>query len=171
MKITWFMVPEIWSMTDMNFFIVGPFLHFNRPPPPNNSENQNFEKMKKTPGDITILHKSIINDHHMMYGSCDHIFVILNYFFFFYPTNNSNNQNFEKIKKPSGDHLTQVYQKKHVHMLYFSWDIASDRCKCYFSFWFSKNSKLFLKMREHLEISFSTCVAKIMIRQCMVPEI
>ena len=39
------------------------------PPPPKNPENQNFEKIKKTPGDIIILHKCTINDNHMMYGS------------------------------------------------------------------------------------------------------
>ena len=46
-------------MTDINFFIVGHFctLTPHPPLPPNNSENQNFEKMKETPGDITILHK------------------------------------------------------------------------------------------------------------------
>ena len=32
-------------------------------------ENQHFEKMKKTPEDITILQMYIINDSHMMYGS------------------------------------------------------------------------------------------------------
>ena len=37
--------------------------------PPKNPENQNFEKIKKTPGDIIILHKCTINDNHMMYGS------------------------------------------------------------------------------------------------------
>ena len=39
--------------------------------PPNNSKNQNFEKLKKTPGDIIILHMCTINDNHMMYGSWD----------------------------------------------------------------------------------------------------
>ena len=39
--------------------------------PPNNPKNQNFEKMKKMPGDIIILHKCTINDNHMMYGSSD----------------------------------------------------------------------------------------------------
>ena len=41
--------------TNDNHILHGPFL----PPslPPNNPENQNFEKMKKTPGDIIILHK------------------------------------------------------------------------------------------------------------------
>ena len=38
---------------------------------PNDQEKQNFEKMKKVPGDIIILHMSTINDNHMMYGSCD----------------------------------------------------------------------------------------------------
>ena len=35
----------------------------------NNLENQNFEKMKKTPADIIILHLCAINDNYMMYGS------------------------------------------------------------------------------------------------------
>ena len=30
--------------------------------PPNDPENQNFEKMKKTPGDIVFLHISAINE-------------------------------------------------------------------------------------------------------------
>ena len=34
------------------------FLPFD---PPNNPKNQNFEKMKQTPGDIIILHMSTIN--------------------------------------------------------------------------------------------------------------
>ena len=38
---------------------------------PNNQKNQNFEKMKKTPGGIIILHIHTINDNHMMYGSSD----------------------------------------------------------------------------------------------------
>ena len=38
------------------------------PPPPNNPENQNFEKMKKPPGDIIILQMCTIHDIHMMYG-------------------------------------------------------------------------------------------------------
>ena len=55
---------------------------------PNNLKNQNFEKMKKTTGDI-ILYMPIINDNYMMYGSCDKerdgqiFFVILGYFLLF----------------------------------------------------------------------------------------
>ena len=48
------------------FVILGHFLPFD---PPKNSKNQNFEKMKKMPGDIMILHLSTTNDNHMMKGS------------------------------------------------------------------------------------------------------
>ena len=44
------------------------FLHFY---PPNNPKNQNFDKMKKIPGDIIILNTCTINDNHMRYGSLD----------------------------------------------------------------------------------------------------
>ena len=50
------------------FVILGRFLSFY---PPNNPKNQNFEKIKKPPGDIIILHMCTINDSHMMYGSWD----------------------------------------------------------------------------------------------------
>ena len=50
-----------------NFFVIldyfSPFFLYNNP------KNQNFEKMKKTFGDIIILHKCTINDNRMMHGS------------------------------------------------------------------------------------------------------
>ena len=48
------------------FVILGHFLPFD---PPSNLKNQSFEKMKKTPEDIIILHLHTTNDDHMMYGS------------------------------------------------------------------------------------------------------
>ena len=48
------------------FLILGHFLPFYLP---NGPENQNFEKIQKTPGDIMILHLHIIND--IMYHSWD----------------------------------------------------------------------------------------------------
>ena len=60
------MVPQIWSATDRIFCHFGLFFALL---PPNNPKNQNFEKMKKTPGDIIILHMCTVNDNHMMYGS------------------------------------------------------------------------------------------------------
>ena len=51
----------------VEFFVILDYsLHFY---PLNNPENQNFEKMKKIPGDIIILHMCTINQNHMMYGS------------------------------------------------------------------------------------------------------
>ena len=44
------------------------FLHFY---PLNNPKNQNFEKIKKPPGDIITLHMCTINDNHMWHGSWD----------------------------------------------------------------------------------------------------
>ena len=112
------------------FFILGYFLPFYPPPPLTCQKNENFNKMKKTPGDIIILLK------------CN---------------------------------------KNHDHMQCCPWDMACDRCN-YFSFWasfcpftaltaqkikISKNEK----KKKKLEItSFYTCVTKIIIRWCTVPE-
>ena len=55
------------GMRQTEFFdILGHFLSCN---PHNDSENRNFEKMKKTPGDIILLHMCTINDNYMMYDS------------------------------------------------------------------------------------------------------
>ena len=48
------------------FVILGHFFPFDSP---NNVKNQNFEKMKKTCGDIIILHLCTTNDYHMIYAS------------------------------------------------------------------------------------------------------
>ena len=48
------------------FAILDLFLPFYSPM---DTENQNFEKLKKTPDDIIILQMCTINDSHMMYGS------------------------------------------------------------------------------------------------------
>ena len=59
------MVPDIWSAADTIFYHFGPYfallpLHPPPPPPNNNPQSQNFEKMKKIPGDIIILHMCTI---------------------------------------------------------------------------------------------------------------
>ena len=62
-------------MTDRIYSHFGPFLPFYSPPPPPPPQKKkkprepNFEKMKKPPGDIIILHKCTINDDHIIYGS------------------------------------------------------------------------------------------------------
>ena len=49
-------------MTEFSL-ILGCILSFY---PPNDTENQNFKKMKKMPGDIILLHKSAKYCDHML---------------------------------------------------------------------------------------------------------
>ena len=51
------------------FVILGHVMPFDPPTPPNNSKNQNLEKMRNVSGDIIILHLCTINDDHMIYSS------------------------------------------------------------------------------------------------------
>ena len=60
------MVPRIGTAMNRIFVTLGHFLHFY---PPNNPENQNFEKMRKKTEDIVILNMCTTNDNHIMYGS------------------------------------------------------------------------------------------------------
>ena len=129
MTIIWWMVSEIWSMTEF-LVILDHFLRFY---PSYNPENQNFEKWKKL---LDILSFYISVPKIMIIGNTvpeiqhvtDVIFIFHFGLFFalLSPPNNPKNQNFEKKKK----------------------------CKIC------------------LEISsFYTCVPKIMMTWCMVPEI
>ena len=85
------------------FFILDHFLPFY--PPNNQKKNQNFEKLKKRPGDIIILHKCTKNHGHMLYCSLDmahnrcNLFYIFGYFLPLYLPNNPKNQNLKKWKK------------------------------------------------------------------------
>ena len=67
LTITWCMVPEMLSVMERIFCHFGSFFSLLCP---NNPENQNFDKLKKTPGDI-ISNMCTINDYHMMHGSWD----------------------------------------------------------------------------------------------------
>ena len=49
---------------------------------PNNPKNQNFQKLKKSPGDIIILHKCTKNHNHMLCCSWDMVHNRCNYFSF-----------------------------------------------------------------------------------------
>ena len=50
---------------------MGHFLPFTLPIPPNNPENQNFEKMKKASGDVIILNLCNKKHNQMMYAYSD----------------------------------------------------------------------------------------------------
>ena len=110
------------------FVILDAFLPFY---PTNNTDNQNFEKMKKTPEDIIALNMCTINDNHIIYGAQEkqherQFFVKLSHFMPFYSTNNLQNQNFEKNGKKRNAwryyHFTYVYHNGN-HLIYGSWDI------------------------------------------------
>ena len=85
MTILWCMVPEIWSMT--NRFFLSFWTIFCLFTLSNNRENEHFEKLKKTPGDIINLYRCTRNKNHMIFGSsvmeCDgqNFFIILDFFF------------------------------------------------------------------------------------------
>ena len=89
--------------------------------------------------------------------------------------NSPKNEIFQKMKKNSGDIIIlHECTKSHDHMLYWSWDMACDRCHCYFSFqaifWpfiplTAEKIKISKKWENCLEISsFYTWVPKIIIR-------
>ena len=71
------LVVAVKSCTEWNtiFFLKKQFLvilgHFLPFYSTNNPKNQNFEKMKKAPGDIIIFHKCTKNHDYMLYCSCD----------------------------------------------------------------------------------------------------
>ena len=138
--------------------IFCPFTPCPTPHPPfNNPKNQNFEKMKKTPGDIIILHKCPINDDHMIvchkwrsYVSWDincnrQIFCHLGPFFALLPPpNSSKNENIKKTRKTE-----KKKWRKHLEISSFYAHVPKimiicstvpeiyvcDKCNCYFFFW------------------------------------
>ena len=71
---------------------------------PNNPKNQSFEKMKKTPEDIIVLHTCTINDNHMIYSSCDmkhyrHFGPFLSFWAIFCPFTKLTTQKLKTLKK------------------------------------------------------------------------
>ena len=122
----WFLRYEVCG--EQNFVILDCFLPFY----PFNLKNQNFEKMKKKPGGIIILHISNTNENNMVYGSWDI---------------EHNGQNFLSFwiilctfipltfQTPGDIIILHKCTKNHHHMLYCSLDMAHNRFNCYFSFW------------------------------------
>ena len=134
----WFLRYE---MQQTEFLVIlDHFLPFY-PRPHNNPKNQNFEKLKKRPGGIIILHTCTINDNHMMYSSWDMKYDRQNFlslwtvFLPFYYPNNPKNQNFEKKWNKSLQILSfYTCTINGNHITYCSWDMKHDG-QNFLSFW------------------------------------
>ena len=138
---------------------MGHFLLFH---PPNNPKNKNFKKMKKIPGDIIILHKCPKNHDHMLYWSWDMAHDGCNCYFSFWaifcpftPLTTRKMKILKTYKKTPWDIIIlHKCTQNHDHMLYYSWDIARDRCKCSFFYFglflpfYSSKNQNFKKMKK-----------------------
>ena len=104
-----------------------------------------LKKIKKTLGDFIILNMCTKNFDDMIYSSYISMLrysvwqtEIGNYgpFFAVLPPKTRKISILKKWKKsPKDIILLHKCTKNHDHMLYCSWDISGDGCKCYFSFW------------------------------------
>ena len=172
-----------------------PFYH------PKNLINQNFETLKKTPGDIIILHMctmttiwymapEILSQTHpqriLHWGWgwywvwWTDFFLSLWTIFALLPHKNPINQNFEKMTKTHGDIIiSYMCTINDNHMIFGSWDIECNR-QIVLSFWMvfcpfpptTLKIKISEKWKNHLKIpSFYKSVPKIMIIWYTVREI
>ena len=139
-------------------------------------EKQNFEKMKKkkkkNAGDAINLHMCTKNHNHMKYSSWDTKldWIFLPFWTTFEPstpTKNPESQNFEKMKKASGDVIIfNLCNKKNVHIMYDYSDMKCGRHFCHFRLFLlsftpllTPKIKNWKNVKKHLEIlSFYTCV-------------
>ena len=117
----WFLRYGVWQAES---FILDCFLPFYTS---NNSKNQTFEKLKKTPGDIIILHMWTINDNHMVYVSWDiehngqNFWSLWTVFYPFTPlTTRKINilKKWKKKKMPGDIIIIHKCTKNHDHMLH-----------------------------------------------------
>ena len=96
--------------------------------------------MKKTPGEIIILHKCTKTHDHRLYCSWDMACnrIVTSHFGLFIallPPSLPEKWKYENLKKKTGDIIIlHNCTKNHDHRLYCSWDMACDGCNC-FSFW------------------------------------
>ena len=109
-------------------------------------------------------------------------FVILDRFLTFHCHNNPKNQNFEKLKKKSGDIIIlHKCTKNHDHICYavpWIWHVTDIIVIFHFGLFFAlltpkqpKKSKFKQNEKSSWRYNHFTYVPKIMIRWCTVPEI
>ena len=106
----------------------------------NNLKNQNFEKLKKTPEDITILHMCTINDNQMKYGSSDvecNRQIFLSFWTIFCPFTPVTTQNIKILKTFNCLEILPFYTC--VPQITIIWcmvpEISSMTDRTFFSFW------------------------------------
>ena len=153
--------------------------------PPKNPKNQNFEKMRKMPGDAIILHKCTKNYDHMVYCSWDMVLDRCNCYFSFWaifgpfnPLTCLKNKNFKKWKKHL--EISLFYKSVPKIMIICSavpeiWhvtDVLLFFILGYFLPFYPPNSpknKILKKWKKDTEISsFYIWVPKMMMRWCTV---
>ena len=169
MTIIWYMVPEIWSATDIIFCHFGLFFALF---PPYGPEKSKLKK-KKWKKYLTIL--SFYKDKRQSYDvwllryrdgmQWTECFVILDHLLPFNPLTTQKIKILKKWKKTSADIIIlHMYTKNYDQIMYGSWDMVCDRCN-YFSFWATFCSFTPLTSQKLLQISsFYICVPKIMSR-------
>ena len=139
MTIQWCIVPEILGVTDRYFCHFGPFLHFNPPYQPKISKFwKNFKNVWRYYHFTHVYHKLQSYDiWFLRYWGAQQteFFVIFDKFLPIYPLKTWKIKILKKWKKKPGHIIIlQKCTKNQDHMLYCSWDMAHDRCNCYFSF-------------------------------------
>ena len=157
--------------------------------PPNNPENQTFEKMKKTPGGIMILNVSIINENHIwcmipeIWSAPDIFLSSWAIFCPFTPITARKMKISQKMKKPGdviilykcstnvaqimmiGYTVPEIWRVTDV-IVFFDFGLFF----CHFTPITAQKMKISKKWKRRLEISFYTSVPQIMIISYTVPE-
>ena len=112
-----YMIYGSWDMKrdGQNFFVIlDHFLPFY---PPNNLKNQNFEKVKKTHGDIIILNKCTKNHDHMLHCSWDTMRDGCNSYFLFWGIFCPFNPPHQKLKMTQKNDPQNSFLKSFVEVL------------------------------------------------------
>ena len=144
--------------------ILNHFLPFQ---PPNNPENQNFEKMKKMPRYIIILNMCIINENTMMYSSWDMEHNRQNFFSFwtlFTPLTTQKTKILKRWKKhlEISSFYTSVPQMKIWGMVPEIWSTTENFLSfgaifCPFTLLTTQKIKLLKKWKTSLDVSSFKC--------------
>ena len=111
-------------------FHFGPFFALLSPPPPNNQENQNFEKIKKCLKILsfyTYVPQMTIWYMVLEIWSSTEFFVILDHFLPFYPYQTRKSKFWKNEKMPGDIFISHLLTINENHMMYGSWDMKHNR--------------------------------------------